>query len=48
MLVWKLIYYDEKSILHSAHQGKIIRLNFWLGLYTTWWMEWIPPSGHQT
>jgi hypothetical protein len=28
MLVSKLIYYDEKNILPSAHQVKFIRLNF--------------------
>jgi hypothetical protein len=39
MLVSKLIYYDEKSILPSAHQVKIIGLNFKLELYTTCWME---------
>jgi hypothetical protein len=47
MLVSKLIYYDEKNILPAAHQVKIIGLNFQLGLYTTWWMEWTPPNGHK-
>jgi hypothetical protein len=28
MLVSKFIYYDEKNILPSAHQVKIIVLNF--------------------
>jgi hypothetical protein len=28
MLVSKYIYYDENSILHGAHQVKIIKLNY--------------------
>jgi hypothetical protein len=45
MLVLKLIYYDEKSILLGAHQVKIIGLNFEFrtlynlvdGMKSTWW-----------
>jgi hypothetical protein len=38
MLVSKLIYYDEKSILPGAHQVLKYYV-FNLGFYTTWWME---------